>query len=87
MDSVITSNTYVFNLQKSNFYFKVVLSSIQNPDETKEKRRDVQFDCWAGEEGHRPTCACDSHALTCLHLGQQAGSRREGEAEANVPRL
>lgn len=88
VDSVITSNTYVFNLQKSNFYFKVVLSNIQTPDESKEKRRNMRLDCWGvgggGAHAHgrvRIPCSDASPSRSAGRL------RSEGEAEANLPRL
>lgn len=84
MHSVVHSKTYFSSLLKSQFYFKFTLSNIQNPDETKEKGRIMRFHCWGGGEGHTHTCWCDSPALMCLHLGQQADSRREGEAEAKL---
>lgn len=75
MDSVITSNTYVFNLQKSNFYFKVVLSNIPNPDETKEKKEGM---CdWAAGVGKRGTCP-RARATLDASPSRSAGGLHEG---------
>lgn len=84
VDSVISSNTYVSNLLKNHFHFKVMLSNIKNPDESREKRGNVRFHCQGRGEEHMYTWASNSKALTCLHLGQQAGSRRKDEAKAKL---
>lgn len=51
VDSVISSNTYVSNLLKNHFHFKVMLSNIKNPDESREKRGNVRFHCQGRGDG------------------------------------